>query len=66
MNNSFKFWWWQSIKKTVGYANKCSRVQDHRLKIQCIKFSFGTESTYTKSIWNLKRSLSSGPKFEGQ
>jgi len=29
----FKFWWKQSIKKSIGYINICSSVQDHRLKI---------------------------------
>jgi len=35
----FKFWWWQDIKKvSIGYANICSSVQDHRQKFSVLKY----------------------------
>lgn len=33
---SLKFWWLQNIKSTIGYANVCSNLEDHRLKFKVL------------------------------
>jgi len=52
-----KFWWHQCMKSSIGYANTCSSVQDHKLKFICLKAKYW----FWKNKWeqrNFQRKLS--------